>query len=262
MDRIFELPDIPMSIVAGLALAAIMAGGIAVTERLRRRRRSVDTDVPNNLADITLTVFTMFYGILLGQLVVSAYQNVDSVGDMVGREASALSSLYRTVHQLPEPVRGTLDANLRRYAHEVVDHSFALQARGVRPTAEGPIINDLYVALSSFAPQTKTQETLQLESLRQLGNLEDARHARLSNFDVSIPPALWWIIGLGAATIVLLVCLLEFPLKTHLLFGCLLGFFIGATIFVIASMDNPFSGSSHVDAGPITDLLDIIEPSR
>ncbi len=262
MNRIFELPEIPMSIVAGLALAAIVAIGIVATERLRRWRSSAETDAPNNLANITLTVFTMFYGILLGQLVVSAYENVDNVGDVIGREASALSVLYRTSNQFPEPVQGTLDENLRRYAHEVVDHSFALQAQGVRPMAEGPLINDLYKTLNSFAPQTKTQETLQLESLRRLGDLEDARHARLNDFDVGIPPGLWWIIGLGAATIVLLVCLLEFPLKTHLIFGCLLAFFIGATIFVIASMDNPFSGSSHVDAGPIVDLLDIVEPSR
>lgn len=94
--------------------------------------------------------------------------------------------------------------------------------------------------------------------MSRLGELQKARHTRLGNFDIGIPVTLWGIVLLGAAINLLLVCLLDFPLKRHLAFGCLLAFFIGATIFVIASMDYPFSGTDHVTPQAIQDLLDAV----
>jgi hypothetical protein len=129
---------------------------------------------------------------------------------------------------------------------QVADKSFSQQAVGLTPTGEINLINELFDALVSFAPKSKAEEILLAQALLQFNNLMDARRARLTNLTSRIPAILWWIVALGAAINLLLICMLDFPLAEHLAFGRLLAFFIGAMIFVVASMDNPFSGAERV----------------
>jgi hypothetical protein len=199
----------------------------------------------------------MFYGILLGLLVVGAYENLNNVGDVVTREADAIAGLYWNFQSFPQPAQSQLEDALGGYTNEVVERSFAAQVRGLRPEGETQFIREIYRTLNGFMPGQKNEESLQAESMSQLNDLQSARHARLNNFDMGIPGVLWWIVGLGAAINLLLICLLDFPLKLHLAFGGLLAFFIGATIFVIASMDHPFAGSDHVAPKSIQRLIEV-----
>lgn len=257
---IFEYPAIPMSVACGVAFSLVVAAGIAAENRFVRNRLH-GGESANNVIEWTLSVFSAFYGILLGLLAVGAYENINSVDAVVADEASAISVLYWNFEQFPEPTRGTLEANLRAYASEVVNHSFDKQARGERPTGEMALLRDISETLGSFDPKGPREEAFQSESISQLSDLLEAREGRLNNSDIGIPAVLWWIVGLGAAITLFLICLLDFPIRLHLVFGCLLAFFIGAMIYVIAEMDNPFSGSDRVGPERIQVLLDAV-PTR
>ena len=254
-DSIFDYPAIPMSIVAGLALALVLAAGITFAHRHLHQRLHGDESA-NHVVETTLTVFSALYGILLGLLAVGAYQNMNNIDDVVAHEASAISVVYWNFEQFPEPVRGQLQNGLRAYAREIVDRSFEQQARGRKPTGESRLMHGLFDSLNTFDPESPREVGLQSEALRQLSNLQDARSARLNSAEVGIPAVLWWIVGLGAAITLILICLLDSPLRSHLVFGCLLAFFIGAMIYVIAEMDNPFSGANRAGPELIQEFLD------
>lgn len=251
----FGYPPVPMSIVSGLLLALVVAVGIVVSKRLVHPRLHGKHSA-NQVVETTLTVFSAFYGILLGLLAVGAYENVNSADEVVAGEASAISVLYWNFEEFPQPQRADLQAGLRSYATELIDHSFEDLARGAKPAGESRLVRRLFDLVGSFEPASPRQQNLQAEALRQLSDLQDARNARLSNIGMGIPAVLWWIVGLGAAITLLLICLLDFPVRAHLAFGCLLAFFIGAMIYVIAEMDNPFSGADRVEIQRIQDLLD------
>lgn len=260
-SRLFDYPSIPMSIVCGLVLALLTAACILAVRRIRIHR-SEDIESANTFADITLSVFSALYGILLGLLAVGAYENLQAIDEVVEREASAISALYWDFTAMPEPTRSDLIADLVAYAREVTDDSFADHAQGIRPRGEIGPIRDLYGTVISFEPQGSSQQALQAESLNRLGVLQDARHARLGSFSEGIPAILWWIVGVGAAITLLLICLFQIPLKPHLTFGCLLAFYIGSMIFVIAAMDNPFSGADRVRPEAIQELLNSLPMLR
>jgi hypothetical protein len=233
-----------------------------IAVRRIRGNRTEDSESANTFADITLSVFSALYGILLGLLAVGAYENLQAIDSVVEKEASAISALYWDFTSFPEPTRTDLIADLAAYARQVTDKSFVEHAEGVRPRGEIGPIGDLYQRVSSFAPQGKSQEALQAESLHRLGVLQDARHARLGSFSVGIPAVLWWIVGVGAVITLLLICLFQIPLKPHLMFGCLLAFYIGSMIYVIAAMDDPFSGSDRVRPEAIEELLKSLQMMR
>lgn len=257
---IFDYPAIPMSIACGLVFSLVVAVGIAIENRFVRNRLH-GGESANTVVEWTLSVFSAFYGILLGLLAVGAYENINSVDAVVASEASAISVLYWNFEQLPEPTRGTLEAELRAYASEVVEHSFESQARGERPTGEMRLLHGISDTLGSFDPTGPRQEAVQAEAISQFNDLLEARQERLNNSDIGIPAVLWWIVGLGAFITLTLICLLDFPIRIHLVFGCLLAFFIGAMIYVIAEMDNPFSGADRVGPQRIQVILDAaLEP--
>jgi len=255
MSRIFDYPEIPMSIASGLVFAVIVAIGIIAGKRFLHAR--VHGQGPaNDVVNTTLTIFSLFYGILLGLLVVGAYDNVNEVDNILAKEAAAVTVLFWDAKDFPEPTRTELVQSLRAYAQQVVNNSLAEQAEGIRPASEGPLVGNLMHLVNAFEPQTKSQESLQNEMRRNVSGLLEARSTRLSNSDIGIPPVLWWIVGLGAAITLVLICLLDYPLKVHLIFGCLLAFFIGAVIFVIASLDYPFSGANHVSLPVPAHIID------
>ena len=74
--------------------------------------------------------------------------------------------------------------------------------------------------------------------------------------DSKIPDILWWLVMLGAAITISLICLLNYGLKSHLIFGGILSFYVGAMIAVIASMDSPFVGANSIDPQSIQKVID------
>lgn len=254
-ESLFDYPAIPMSIAAGLVLAVVVAAGIVFEDRFLRKRLHRDARV-NDVVQTILTVFSALYGILLGLLAVGAYENMNSVEGTLTKEASTISVLFWNFRELPEPVRTNLQDGLQAYTREIVDHSLDQQAGGVKPAGEQPLIRTLFDTLNSFDPKTPREVSLQSEARRQLNDLQSARRERLSSSGTGIPAVLWWIVGLGAAITMLLVCVLDFPQGPHILFGCLLAFFVGAMIYVIAEMDNPFSGAYRVGTQTFEELLD------
>jgi hypothetical protein len=245
IDRLFDYPALYVSVVFGLLFALIASTLIVALKPLMRARATRDGEV-NGLVEITLNGFSALYGILLGLLAVGAYENLNNMGDVVSKEASAISVLYRDFRGYPEAVRPKLEQELRAYARHVVEKSFVQQANRQRPTGESDLIDAVFDTLIAFEPRNKAQEILHAETIAQFNTLMEARRTRLTNLSAGIPAILWWIVALGAVINLLLIGLLDFPLAPHLAFGCLLAFFIGAMIFVIASMDNPFSGADRV----------------
>ncbi|MEI7914142.1 MAG: DUF4239 domain-containing protein [Mycobacteriaceae bacterium] len=257
MKRIFDYPEIPMSIACGLVFAIAVAIGIIVVKRYLHGR--VHGDAPaNEVVNTTLSVFSLFYGILLGLLVVGAYDNYSNLSGVVSNESSAVANLYRNASYFPEPTGSQLKRSLGDYAQQVVDHSFAEQARGIRPRGEFPMIDEFAKTLNAFEPRTASQQNLQAETLRGFSTLLELRHDRLSSTDTGLPPTLWWIVILGAVITLILICLLDYPLRGQLIFGCMLAFFIGTVIFVIASQEHPFSGFNRVGPEELQYLINLV----
>ena len=78
----------------------------------------------NEMVAVALGSFSLLYGILLGLVAVGAYQNFSSITDLVTREASSLTGLYRDISALPEPYGSRLQADLRNYTRFTIDYGW------------------------------------------------------------------------------------------------------------------------------------------
>lgn len=83
-------------------------------------------------------------------------------------------------------------------------------------------------------------------------NTNKERHPRiefrLSNVSTGLPAVLWWVVAFGALMNIVLIWMQDMEIHVHLILGAVLASILGAVIFLIAELDNPFRG--EVSIGP------------
>jgi Protein of unknown function (DUF4239) len=192
-----------------------------------------------------LAAFVVFYGITLALIAVSSYQSFAAANQVAAREAASLGTLYRDVSNYPEPIRGELQAMLRDYTRYVIEEAWPDQRRGVIPEGGTARVSAFQEKLLSFQPQTRAEEVLHAETIRQFSIFVDDRRQRLYSVSTGLPAVLWFVVGVGAVVNAVLTCLFDVKrLSVHLLLAGLMSLFVAQIVFMIVAMDSPFRGQS------------------
>jgi hypothetical protein len=220
-------------------------------------RRLLHGDEPSNEVIIhSAGMFGLFYGVLLGLLTIATFQSTKDLVDTVGREASGLSTLYRTADGYPDPLRSELKAELRDYIRYVIDKDWPAHRRGLVPMGGEHRLQAVRANLLSFEPTTKTQEMLHTEMLRYLDAMTVSREQRLATVSASIPGVLWYTVVVGACITIAFVWMLHMEFKSQILLSGITAFFLGIMIFLIFSLDRPLEGVVSVPPGPFASVYD------
>ena len=245
--------DYPSGLIAILFVAVFIAMtwiGIFLTRAtvhswIHRKTRA------NEMVGLALSSFFVLFGLLLGLLAIATYQNYSNVTDMIDKEASSIAALDRDFSGFPQPVRGQLQDRLREYARFTIEDGWPQQRKGIAPIGGTERITALFQVLSTFEPTKKSEEIFHAEALRQFNNLIELRRTRLANVLLGLPPVFWRVVAFGALMSTVLIWLQDMEIHVHLILGGILASIIGALIFLIAMLDNPFRGGVGVGPDPI-----------
>jgi Protein of unknown function (DUF4239) len=238
----------------GLLFASVFLAGSLIGLFLFRSRFSKwihSEPRATEMVGVSLGSFSVLYGILLGLVAVGAYQNFSSISDLVTKEASSLTGLYRDVSALPEPYRDKLEADLRDYTRYTIDYGWAAQRKGHVTIGSTQRMTVFFDDLASFNPTDQRSEIVFAEAFRQFNNLTELRRARLAQVTTGIPAVLWWVVGIGAFLNIVLIWMLDMEIHVHVILTGVLALFLGVVIFLVAAMDNPFRGEVSVGPGAL-----------
>ncbi len=218
----------------------------------------------NDIVGYLLSAHGVYFGILLGLLALSAYENFAAADGIVGDEAAKLSTLYADITAYPEPLRGEMQKDLRKYTNFVINDGWNKQRRGVVPRGAEVYVAHLHQLLIGFEPTTKGQEIIHAETLRQFNAMIEARRRRHNAVLSGLPPILWYVVSIGVGINMLLIWLLEMKLLSHLFLGGVIAFFLAALISLVASTEKPFRGETSISPEAfqiIYDTLMTAEPT-
>jgi len=256
MHNFYWVYDLPTETFAIMMIALFVgfywAGLILLRPILRQFVKN--TRGANDIVGYVLSCFCVFYGLLLGLIAVTAYQNASDTSTNVTREAAALSALYEDVSRYPDPYGQNLRWILRDYTRYVIKYAWPLQRQGIVPVDGSIRVQAFQERLLDFEPTTPVQEILHAEALRQFNAFLEYRRMRLFSVNTSIPPVMWYVVILGAFINIAMVWLFDMKFITHLLLGGLLAAYLGTMIFLIAAMDHPFRGEVSVTPEPFEAL--------
>jgi len=200
----------------------------------------------NEMVGLALSSYFVLFGLLISLLAVATYQNYSNVGDIVDKEASSISALYFDLNSYPQPIRGQLQDTLREYTRFTIEEGWQLQRRGIVPNGGIERIRLLSEALRAFEPSKESEKIIYANTLRELDRKIELGRARLSNVTLGLPTVLWWVVAFCALMNIVLIWIQDMEIHVHLILGAVLASILGAVIFLIAELDNPFRGELSI----------------
>jgi hypothetical protein len=215
------------------------------------------TSEHNSIVSTFLGLSGVFYGITLGLIAVGTFENFNSTQEKVVNESSALAALYRDVTMLEKPEKAALTNTLYRYTDYVVNTAWPLQQKGIVPTGGTSLMDTFQTQLAKYLPESDRDKIIYAEIFDQYNILIEKRRLRLSAVSTSLPTTIWLILFLGAFINIVLTWLLVIKnKKLDILINTLSGSLLGALIFLIAAMGNPFRGEFSISAESFQLLLE------
>ena len=256
-DWLDRLPAGQLALVFCAFFVAITWLGILLVHPLMRRvlhRKGPSNELIIHIAG----TFGLVYAVLLGLLTVATFQNTKDLQDNVGREASSLSTIYRSTDGYPEPLRSELKVELRDYTHYIIDKDWPAHRRGSVPIGGEHRLQVVRATLMSYEPTTKTHELLHSELLRYLDAMMVSREQRLATVTAAIPRVLWYVVVIGAILMITFLWMLHMDLVPQILLGGITAFFLGIMIFLIYAMDHPLQGAVSVPPDSFRSVYELV----
>ncbi|QFY41734.1 DUF4239 domain-containing protein [Candidatus Methylospira mobilis] len=189
----------------------------------------------------------VFYGLLLGQVAVTAWQNVDNADALISREATEADTFYRNISVMPEPYKTRLQDGVRDYLHYMVEVVWPAHQHGDSSTEATVIITRMHKVLSSFAPGNEGEKIIFAAAYMSFNKFLEARHLRIDSVRGSLPTELWVVVILGGVLNIGVTFFFHMrDRKAHYFLTGALAVFVGLMIFLVATMDDPFRGPNGV----------------
>jgi hypothetical protein len=214
------------------------------------------TPADNNVVSSFLSLSAIFYGVTLGLITVFTFENFNTSSDRVGAEASSLAAIYRDVGMLEKTEKHELQATLKSYALYVVNDAWKLQKKGIVPTGGTEIITKFQSQLAAYTPETEKDKIIFGIILGEFNSLVEKRRLRLNSVTTGLPMSIWVVLLLGALVNIALTWLMVIENRAlDIVINALSGLLVGALIFLLIAMDNPFRGEFSVTPDAFVQLL-------
>ena len=251
----YELPvwiSLPGFVVAFVLLSI----GILLALRPWVRRKAKTVDQWDRFLDYSSTSYGIIYGIVLGLIAVSVYENYVSVHEVVLAETGALADLFRNASGYPEPWAGEIQNHLRAYTVHVVTVDWPLMQAGGDPDTTDDLITPLQQTIFAFEPETAGEQAVHQETLRSFGAFVTARRQRIDEVDLALPPLLWVVLATGAVINAVLISLIDSTsVRVHILMLSLISIFVALTLYVMIALDHPYAGVISIGSEDFEDLF-------
>jgi hypothetical protein len=217
----------------------------------------------NTIVGTVMSAFGVLYGLLLGLVAVSAYENLSDVEAEVSSEASSILALYRDVSGFSEPSREDLKTKLSVYCKFILEKEWPQLRQGVVPLNSVPQIEMIRIAILDFKPDSRKTELIQAQAVKHFEEM--AEHGRKRRYAAlaGIPSVMWYVLIVGTIINFILMWMFEMPLRTHLFLGGILSFFLGALILLIVVLERPYRSHEYgVNPDPYEMVYQVMAADR
>ena len=256
MLKVVQLP-LSVTLITILALSAVVPW-LAV--RLVRRIWPHPAFKENNeLVGFTYSVFGLIYGVLLAFFIVVGWQRFTDTEQLVLREMTIISQLWRDSVVARPFIREDIQKHLISYAQSVVDDEWPeMAAHGRAHPKTEKIYEGLWEITYRFEPKTKIQEAYMDHFLGRMNELSNARRLRILHSRIKVHLGLWLVLLVGA------VPTISYPLlfsNKHawvqvIIMGCVM-LIVLLGLFLTLHLEFPFSGVRGIQPDAFREFLDI-----
>jgi hypothetical protein len=237
------MPVVGILFIIGLSLLAA-AAAFTVERLVPAKRREVHNDV----IGFVYAVVGVTYAVLLGLVVISAWNNLDQAKANTYTECNALIWLDWYAYSLPQPQHAEVGVLLKQYTVVVISDEWPLMAQQQSSPEAWSIYQQLHKMIQGQQPTTAAAVARYQVAVDAADQLGAARRERLNQAADGIPGLLWGALIMGGVITIGFAFL--FGMKstvTHALVMFCVTLLIGSLLLVIYEINSPFSG---IKVGP------------
>ena len=225
-------------VIIGSALLA--AGGAFVMERLVPASRR---EAHNDVIGFVYAVVGVAYAVLLGLVVIAAWNTLDEAKANTYTETNALLQLDWYGHSLAQPEHAQIEKLVKQYTGLVINTEWpelAHQESSPQAWAVYDQLRDIVLAQQPTAPAAVARYDQALDATAQLG---DARRQRIDESSEGIPSLLWAALILGAVVTVGFAFFFGMKSTTaHAIVMFCLALLFVTLLLVVYELNYPFGG--------------------
>jgi hypothetical protein len=237
---------IPGLLVVSMSVLVAVAGLVLVQRLVSPTTRKRHNDV----AGFIYAVVGVSYAVLLGLVIIAAWERFAEARDTAHRESSELAEVFWLAHRLPEPEGPRIQEQARSYAEVVVDEEWPLMKEGQASPRAWQLLDEIRQSLQDMEVRTGAEEVLYQQGLQRVHDVNDARRERLVDAEEgSIPAIVWVVLVVGGVIVVGFTYLFGMDSSLiHMLMVAALAGIIALALFTVGTLDYPFG--SGVQVGP------------
>lgn len=229
---------------------------LGVGSVLLLRRLLPDSVLPpqNDTAGFVFGALCAIYGLMLAFIVVNVWVQHDSTKAIVEQESSAALALYRNLNAYPNHAETDKAlAALRDVTLSMEREEFAAirtmkwDSKTQASLRTQQAINKLWVTMRLMVPRNLHEQSLFNEILMEVNSLAQFRVKRLLQARIGLSGSLWAVVVLGGLVCVGFLALFGYESeRVRRVHAGILSAVIGGAIYVIVSLNFPFTGESGI----------------
>lgn len=256
MDRflVLHVPSVLLGTLFVLVAVAASVGGLWF---VRNRTEPELLKSHNDVAGFIIAVVGVLYGVLLAFVVVVVWERFDEAGAIADREADLVLALYRDAAAF-QPESSDLRASIRSYARSVIEDEWPAMAMSQRDDERtDATVVALLAAYRSVGPGPPQDQVFLEGSVERIGEIAEARRARILASSSQLPGPMWVLVLVGSAIMIGFTYFFAVPsFPAHALMVAALSAMIALTIFLLVSLTFPFTGDVAVSATAMREAIE------
>lgn len=225
-----------------------------------RKKWNVDVTQFRHYTSLVFQICGVVYALFLGFIVWDVWERFYDVKRTIQNEAKYLVDLYQDSSVLGEEFYKSMREKSVSYLNHVIEKEWPNMEKADSFIEGDLIVDEIWALYYAYTPQTEKQAIWFTESLRKLDEFTDARLTRIFNNANSVGHLRWILLIGGGLFLISIPCFFKIEL---LFFKFFLVFFLANIIafllFIVFSLDHPFTGHVEIDTQPLDYALRIIK---
>ena len=212
----------------------------------------------NEVTGIFFGAISLVYSLILAFVIVAVWEDYEDLDKTIENEADKLNSILAHSVTLPDTTRHRVTDAVFAYCHRVIDEEWKMKRR--QEMEQPSAIPDMRLMLLKARPRNESDQTVYTVIDTDLSTISDLRRSRLNHNRSHVPDLVWFILKSGSVMLVAFSYFFDItslPLKRVYLF--FLASCIAMCMFLVYTLDHPFTGSAMVSTSPFENVLAELE---
>jgi len=248
----------PILLFILMILPAALFGGL-LTYIIRTYLRVKVLRSHNEVTGFFFTTIASFYALLLGFIIFGVWGQLNDAKNNMSMEGSSALGLYRDIKFYPDTLESKQLMNeFLDFVSKVINEEIPdMEKMKINQNTSGSF-NNVFYKMEHLNPKNTFQIQLVSEMYNHLNQLSTYRGLRTASIDSEIPPPMWLPIILGALITIVCAVLVDIEnKKVHIVLTSLLSVYIAMFLFIIVTLDHPFTGSLRINPKSYNEVLNL-----